>query len=184
VDAQIRQQLPLQMRAMRESRGWTQSALAEKLGTTQNAVSRLENPKSAPPTIPTLKRIAQTFGVALIVKFASFSGFVESVAGMSRNSVAVPSYDSELKETASKLEEVFSKALMPNFVKENTPVVKYHGETHRGKAWGTKLPDQSVTFIESMVWTDTTGGGEILSNKLHGADHNLIADQATSERPN
>jgi transcriptional regulator with XRE-family HTH domain len=83
---------------MRESRGWTQTVLAEKLGTTQNAISRLENPRSSPATIPTLKRIAETFDVALIVKFAPFSEFVGSISSMTEHSVSVPAYDSETEE--------------------------------------------------------------------------------------
>ncbi len=79
VAAQIRNGLPLQLRAMREDRGWTQAALAEKLGTTQNTVSRLENPKTSKPTITTLKRIAEAFDVALVVKFTPFSEFIDSV---------------------------------------------------------------------------------------------------------
>jgi transcriptional regulator with XRE-family HTH domain len=75
VEAQIRQGVPLQLRAMREHRGWTQATLAEKLGTTQNAVSRLENPRTGKPSITTLERIAEVFDVALVVKFASFSDF-------------------------------------------------------------------------------------------------------------
>jgi transcriptional regulator with XRE-family HTH domain len=101
IDAHIRQGLPLQLRAMREDRGWTQAVLAEKLGTTQNAISRFESPKAAPPTIPTLKRIAQAFDVALIVKFAPFSEFIDSVSNMSGKSVAVPSYDVEAEEEAT-----------------------------------------------------------------------------------
>lgn len=101
VEAQIRNGIPLQIRAMREDRGWTQTALAEKLGTTQNTVSRLENPKTSKPAITTLERIAEAFDVALLVRFAPFSEFVDSVASMSRKSVAVPSYEKEngLSET-------------------------------------------------------------------------------------
>jgi|SRR5579862_6098116 len=102
ISAQIRNGLPLQLRAMREDRGWTQTKLAERLGTTQNTVSRLENPKTSKPTITTLKRIAEVFDVALIVKFAPFSEFVDSVGGMSIKSVAVPSYDDESREKLKK----------------------------------------------------------------------------------
>jgi transcriptional regulator with XRE-family HTH domain len=98
VDAQIRNGLPLQIRAMRESRGWTQKALAEKLGTTQNTISRLENPKDSKPSITTLKRIAEAFDVALLVKFTPFSEWVDSIGRMSRKSVAVPGYDEEIDE--------------------------------------------------------------------------------------
>lgn len=98
VSAQIRNGIPLQLRAMREDREWTQAALAMRLGTTQNAVSRLESPKSSAPTIKTLQRIAEVFDVALIVKFAPFSQFIDDLSGLSRTSVAVPSYDNEREE--------------------------------------------------------------------------------------
>ncbi len=98
VESHIRNLLPLQIRAMREDRGWTQTTLAEKIGTTQNAVSRLESPKSNKPTIPTLERLAEAFGVALLVKFVPFSDFVDSVGSMSTKSVVVPSYDKEQEQ--------------------------------------------------------------------------------------
>jgi transcriptional regulator with XRE-family HTH domain len=98
VESQIRQGIPLQLRAMREGRGWTQQALAQKLGTTQNAISRLENPRTGQPAIATLKRIAEVFDVALIVKFAPFSEFVDSLADLSAKSVSVPAYAEEAAE--------------------------------------------------------------------------------------
>jgi transcriptional regulator with XRE-family HTH domain len=99
VEAQIRNGIPLQIRAMREDRGWTQAKLAEKLGTTQNTVSRIENPKTSKPSITTLQRIAEAFDVALIVKFAPFSEFIDSTAGMSPKSVAVPSYKDDKRSS-------------------------------------------------------------------------------------
>jgi transcriptional regulator with XRE-family HTH domain len=83
---------------MREHRGWTQATLAEKLGTTQNAVSRLENPRTGKPSITTLERIAAIFDVALVVRFAPFSEFSDSLATLSDKSVCVPSYGDEAKE--------------------------------------------------------------------------------------
>jgi transcriptional regulator with XRE-family HTH domain len=104
VEAQIRHGIPLQLRAMREGHGWTQATLAEKLGTTQNAISRLENPRTGKPTITTLERIAQAFDVALIVKFAPFSEFIDSLSELSDKSVSVPSYEDEEKEKEIKAE--------------------------------------------------------------------------------
>ena len=104
VEAQIRHGIPLQLRAMREGQGWTQATLAEKLGTTQNAISRLENPRTGKPTITTLERIAQAFDVALIVKFAPFSELIDSLSELSEKSVSVPSYEYEEKEKETKAE--------------------------------------------------------------------------------
>jgi len=102
IEAQIRNGLPLQIRAMREDRGWTQMQVAEKLGTTQNTVSRLENPATGRPTITTLKRIAEVFDVGLLVKFVPFSEYIDSTGGMSTKSVAAPSYDTEIAEQKQK----------------------------------------------------------------------------------
>jgi transcriptional regulator with XRE-family HTH domain len=100
---------------MREDRTWTQAKLAEKLGTTQNTVSRLENPKTSKPTITTLKRIAEAFDVALIVKFAPFSEFVDTISGMSCKSVAVPDYNAEVQETEKERERALAAAAAQAF---------------------------------------------------------------------
>ena len=50
------------VRRLRHERGWTQEALAEVAGVSQQAVSELENGKSN-PTILTLHELAQGLGV-------------------------------------------------------------------------------------------------------------------------
>jgi ribosome-binding protein aMBF1 (putative translation factor) len=44
VEQEILAGLPFQIRALRRDRGWSQHQLAERLGMTQEGVSRLENP--------------------------------------------------------------------------------------------------------------------------------------------
>ncbi len=84
--------IPLQIRVMREARGWNQTKLAEKIGTTQNAISRLESGSYGKPNVKTLLRLAKAFDVALLVKFVSFSRFVRTLDEMSVTSVVVPSF--------------------------------------------------------------------------------------------
>jgi transcriptional regulator with XRE-family HTH domain len=105
VEARIRAGIPLQIRAMREMRGWTQGQLAEKVGTTQNTISRLESPASNAPNVSTLERLAEAFDVGLIVRFAPFSDFFDFNRRMSKDSVAVPSFDAELSELSKKAEQ-------------------------------------------------------------------------------
>jgi transcriptional regulator with XRE-family HTH domain len=81
---------------MREHRGWTQEAVAEKLGTTQNTISRLENPKTGKPTIKTLLRIARVFDVGLLVRFVPFGFYGDVIEAMDPTHVEIPSYDEEL----------------------------------------------------------------------------------------
>ena len=50
------------IRSLRESRGWTQTQLAEQAGLPQSHISRLENAAHS-PTHLTLEKIARAFGV-------------------------------------------------------------------------------------------------------------------------
>jgi transcriptional regulator with XRE-family HTH domain len=57
--------VPFQIRAMRRDRGWSQKELAQRVGMTQEGVSRLENPDYGKLTITTLKRLASALDVGL-----------------------------------------------------------------------------------------------------------------------
>ena len=96
VAAQVRIGIPFQLRAMREMRGWTQEAMARKLGTTQNTISRLENPRTGKPTIKTLLRIARVFDVGLLVRFVPFGFYRDVIEAMDATHIEIPSYDEEL----------------------------------------------------------------------------------------
>lgn len=98
-----------QIRALRDRQELSQEQLAAKVGMNQNAISRLESPERGRPTITTLKRLAETFDVALIVRFVPFSKLVKWVSGtpfieegLSTESLAVPDFDEELKSGAFK----------------------------------------------------------------------------------
>ncbi len=95
---------------MRDQTDWTQEQLAEKVGTNQNAISRLENPNYGKATITTLKRIASVFDVALVVRFVPFSQLVDWVSGtpfldrgLSSESLTVPSFEKENRVLAAAL---------------------------------------------------------------------------------
>jgi transcriptional regulator with XRE-family HTH domain len=97
VESQIKIGLPFQLRGLREHRGWTQETLAQKIGTTQNTISRLENPKTGKPTITTLLRIANACDVGLLVRFAPFGFYGDVIEGMDQTHVEIPSYEEELQ---------------------------------------------------------------------------------------
>ena len=61
-------QLAMEIHALRETRGFSQRELAERLGTTQSAVARLEA-GNVSPSLPTLDRVAEALGVELVVSF-------------------------------------------------------------------------------------------------------------------
>ena len=57
-----------QMLKARSSAGLTQEAVAERMGTTKSAVSRLESASKHAPSLSTLKRYAEAVGCDLSVK--------------------------------------------------------------------------------------------------------------------
>jgi transcriptional regulator with XRE-family HTH domain len=93
VAEEIESGLPFQIRAMRQARGWSQRALADRTQMTQEGISRLENLDYGKYTLTTLKRLASTFDVALVVRFVPFSQLVDWVANLSPEDLAVPDYE-------------------------------------------------------------------------------------------
>ncbi len=61
-----------QIKAMREQREWSQARLAQESGMKQSRISLLENVAYSSWNIKTLKKLAEAFDVALVVKFESF----------------------------------------------------------------------------------------------------------------
>lgn len=61
-------QVASQMLNARSRSGLTQEAVAERMGTTKSAVSRLESAGKHAPSLATLKRYAQAVGCELQVK--------------------------------------------------------------------------------------------------------------------
>ena len=96
VSIRVSNTLALQIRAMRQERGWSQAYLAELLGTSQNAVYRLESPQYGRPSITTLKRLASIFDVGLSVWFTTFSKLVDRVTNLATEDILVPSFDNDL----------------------------------------------------------------------------------------
>ena len=95
VSSRIAQTTATQIRVMRQKQELSQKDLARELGTSQNAVYRLENPKSTKPNISTLERIADFFGVGLVVRFAPFSEIVDWSFNLDQRSLVVPSFEDD-----------------------------------------------------------------------------------------
>jgi transcriptional regulator with XRE-family HTH domain len=65
--------IPLQIRVLRNQRGWSQARLAEESRLTQGVISRAQDPEYGNLTINTLVRIAAGFDCAYIGRFVPFS---------------------------------------------------------------------------------------------------------------
>jgi transcriptional regulator with XRE-family HTH domain len=84
-----------QIYAMREQRGWSQEELAQKVGMGQARISLLESPNYENLSLKTLKRLANVFDVALVVRFAPFSQLLDMIDGETPETLAVPSFLNE-----------------------------------------------------------------------------------------
>lgn len=65
---ELEYQVASQMLKARSRAGLTQDAVAERMGTTKSAISRLEAAGKHPPSLSTLKRYASAVGCELQVK--------------------------------------------------------------------------------------------------------------------
>lgn len=97
VAAQIDVLIPFQIRALRKQYGLEQKDLAELTGMKQPSISKLEKAGNR-PNIETLKRIADGFDVALIIKFVPFSELVRWADNFSPDEFTVPNFSSEVEK--------------------------------------------------------------------------------------
>lgn len=111
VESHLAKTTASQIRAIRDRLEWSQQELADKVGMTQNAISRLESLHYGKATLTTLKRIAAAFDVALIVRFVPFSELVDWVSatprvskGLTTEAMAVPTFSME--EELGTLQEI------------------------------------------------------------------------------
>lgn len=102
VSSRINNFLAFQIRALRQKKKWSQIELAKRLGTSQNAVSRMENPSYGKHSITTLKRLGEIFDVGVIVWFAPFSELIKRAVDLSTENVIVPSFEEEFGAAGQK----------------------------------------------------------------------------------
>lgn len=110
VESHITKSIAFQIRAMREHLGWTQQELAEKIGSNQNAVYRLESTDYGKATLTTLKKVAAAMDVALVVRFVRFGELVDYVSGRPRvetglnyAALDVPPFEEEMASTTAEV---------------------------------------------------------------------------------
>ncbi len=91
--------------AARAQAGVTQAEIAERMGTTQSAVARLEG-WTANPSVKTLRKYAEATGTRLVISFEPVDGDQSSEdeeAAFSNGSAAVEKADVEVEDPVSTL---------------------------------------------------------------------------------
>lgn len=95
VEAEIRTSVAHQIRAIRTSRGLTQSGLAKQMGTTQAAISRIEDPSYGKLTLQTLFDLSRVFDTGLRVEFVSMISMLNKTYKPRLSSRNIPSFSDE-----------------------------------------------------------------------------------------
>ncbi len=85
--------IAMQIQAIRKQRGWTQAELAERCGTKQPGIARVENASSKKSDIEFLQRVARAFDTRLRVTFESYLSLVEDSSDLSREKLERVSFD-------------------------------------------------------------------------------------------
>jgi transcriptional regulator with XRE-family HTH domain len=84
--------IALQIKTLRQQRGWSQTELAERAGKHQSQVSAMESIDFSAWKISTLQKLAEAFDLALTVKFESFGGFLDYATSVDREALERPSF--------------------------------------------------------------------------------------------
>jgi transcriptional regulator with XRE-family HTH domain len=87
--------LALQIAVLRKQRAWKQSNLAAIAGTTQSAISRMEDIEYGAHSIRVLKQLAAAFGLRLRVSFEEFGALISESAGFSERALQRSSFHSD-----------------------------------------------------------------------------------------
>lgn len=95
VSSQIGASVAAQIASTRVSRGWTQGELAKRAKMSQVRISVLEDPNYENFSIKTLKRLAEAFDTALILRFAPFSEMLEWLTTLPPEHLAVPRFEED-----------------------------------------------------------------------------------------
>lgn len=84
-----------QIKVLREQRGMTQADVAAQLGVRQSQLSRWENVANKAWQVRTLKRLAEVFDVALVVRFETFGAMLPHIGTFGRVALERASFDDD-----------------------------------------------------------------------------------------
>jgi transcriptional regulator with XRE-family HTH domain len=119
------------IKAMRESRNLSQGELAQKVGTSQSVLSRLERPDYGSYTLKTLQQVADACDVVLWVDFISHREFLRRIKSEDAWE-EVPSYEAEQDRISRMIDIASTWAKMADAATQPTSQVRF--------AFTNKLP--------------------------------------------
>ena len=100
--------IALQIKTLRQQRGWSQAELAQRAGMKQSRISAMEQADYSGWSLRTLQRLAAAFDLAFVAGFESFGRMLDSMTSISRAELERPSFEEDpaFRETAKAKDEV------------------------------------------------------------------------------
>lgn len=113
--------IALQIKTLRQQRGWSQAELARRSGMKQSRISAMEQADYSSWNLRTLQRLAAAFDLAFTAGFESFGRMLEDMTSISRSALERPSFaeDPAFREKTEPEGKV-RKARKPPAMKEKT----------------------------------------------------------------
>ena len=102
-----------QIKALREKNEWVQGELAKRTNKEQPTIAQLEDPNYGRYSLVTLKKLANAFDVALIVRFVPFSELVDWLADLTPDKLAPLSYKEEQERCQALTTRLRSDIVQP-----------------------------------------------------------------------
>jgi len=175
--------IAVQIKVLREQRGMTQSDLAEKIGTKQAGVSRLENVNYDSWKTQTLKKIARALDVRLRISFETFGTLIKEAENFCPESLKRPNFASDPTFLAkeNQMPALSAPVLDTNVFIRNIPVqvaaptIRRWHEDERLASYLTGFPEGPVRILASR---ESASGREELGNA--GAEKRTFSN-ATSD---
>jgi transcriptional regulator with XRE-family HTH domain len=156
VSEQINTGLAFQLRAMREAKGWTQTELGEKVGMAQSRVSLMEDANYSRYSLNTLKRLASSIDVALIVRFEPFSELVEHFVNLDPSSLNVASFSEDEFRTGVPTSESFAPLNVVLSAQVENPYSTVHAIPFSDAFAGLNTSGATATFSHLLSTVEGT----------------------------
>jgi transcriptional regulator with XRE-family HTH domain len=158
VSARISQTIALQARVLRQKVGLSQQDLAKELGTSQNAVFRLENPQYGKHNISTLKKVASYFNVGLVVRFAPVSEIADWTLSLNPESMEIVDFDHD-----------------HGFDQREIRVVKVSDSAPAGE--GVETREQSAAVAHRASMANVYDTSRTTQHSLRGSIANMVGNE-------
>lgn len=130
-----------QVCVLRQQRGWTQAHLAERCGTKQPGIARLESADKRKVNLGLLRRVAAAFDLRLRVSFEAFATLLDDAEAFGRRALERPSFEED---------PAFWLSSVPDLDRTSDPV--------------------SLMALRVSTWANHLAPAKLLHSWLTGAD--------------